>query len=311
MRKLIFGVLFILASHVANCQGATVIKHHNKIDDISSSADIARIFNPMKGEDSIYYTINNSLNFKEADFTKLQLVLKAPAWVKADFDNNGYTDIMFTGNDNTRDPFVFCLLDSGENKFFIKRITRRSFQRTVLPVAKSINGIQSILYYHYLDTSIYFYDTNYIKLDTLVYKFGDFIEYNKIPANYNIKKIEYKTDGFWGKFSEYTIIINKNREAIYKATGYNENGEPLHGSFRTAVDNKRYEQIVDLLNYINFPTLANEYNVTWSDDQTCYLTITYDNGTTKKIEDYGLVGSFGLNDLYNMLTDLRLNQNWK
>ena len=48
-----------------------------------------------------------------------------------------------------------------------------------------------------------------------------------------------------------------------------------------------------------------------TDGQTCGLKITYDNGKTKIIHDYGLIGTFGLDRTYEMLFNLRKNQTWK
>ena len=54
-----------------------------------------------------------------------------------------------------------------------------------------------------------------------------------------------------------------------------------------------------------------KYAVNWSDDQTSILTITYDGGKTKTIKDYGLVGTFGLNRVYDLIFKLRDNQQWR
>jgi hypothetical protein len=51
--------------------------------------------------------------------------------------------------------------------------------------------------------------------------------------------------------------------------------------------------------------------VGWTDDQTCTLKITYDNGKTKTITDYGKIGTYGLNRVYSILFSLRQNQKWK
>ena len=63
--------------------------------------------------------------------------------------------------------------------------------------------------------------------------------------------------------------------------------------------------------YKEFSDLKDKYEVNWSDDQTSTLIITYDGGKTKKIIDYGLVGTFGLNRIHDLIFKLRDNQDWR
>ncbi len=53
-----------------------------------------------------------------------------------------------------------------------------------------------------------------------------------------------------------------------------------------------------------------KYAVNWTDDQASILEITFDNGKVKKIYDYGLIGTFGLDRVYQLLFKLRENQKW-
>ena len=48
------------------------------------------------------------------------------------------------------------------------------------------------------------------KVDTLVIKFGDFIEFNKTPARHNIEKIEYTTGTCLGYCPIFDLIINQD-----------------------------------------------------------------------------------------------------
>lgn len=58
---------------------------------------------------------------------------------------------------------------------------------------------------------------------------------------------------------------------------------------------------------MDFTNLEKDYAVGWTDDQSCTLKIVYDNNKTKVIEDYGLIGTFGLKKLYQQLFELRFN----
>jgi hypothetical protein len=65
-----------------------------------------------------------------------------------------------------------------------------------------------------------------------------------------------------------------------------------------------------VLNYINIGETKNYYAVGWTDDLTCFLTIKFTGGSTKKIKDYGERGTFGLRKLYSLFFDLRNSQHW-
>jgi hypothetical protein len=131
--------------------------------------------------------------------------------------------------------------------------------------------------------------------------------------NHSVEKIEYQTGPCFGTCPEFKITINKDRVATYEAIRFNKDeiNSKNEGFFHALIDVDHYERIVSLLDYIDFEKLKDSYRVNWTDDQTCILKITYDNGKSKEIEDYGLLGSFGLSNLYKMLFDLRNNQHWE
>ncbi|MBS9766300.1 MAG: hypothetical protein KGV44_02015 [Flavobacteriaceae bacterium] len=221
---------------------------------------------------------------------------------KCDFDKNGYTDILVAGV-NYSDFYIFVVMNYKDNVHKIKTLTRGLGLYCEFP--KIINN--SIIEHHYMD---------YPKLlnKKLIYKFGDFIELNENVKKYNVKEIEYRTTGCYGTCSEFKLIIRDDRTAFFNAIEYNsktEDSEELKGNFTCQIDKKSYLELVDLLNYIDFPNLKDEYAVNWTDDQSSLLIVTYDNRKVKFIEDYGLLGTYGLDRLYQMLFDLRFNQKWE
>ncbi|MFP9097495.1 DUF6438 domain-containing protein [Flavobacterium sp. RHBU_24] len=233
------------------------------------------------------------------------------SFYKADFDRNGLTDLLVTGEFG--DFAVLVALNQGKNSFKIKQLTRRSFQDCVFP--KILND--SVIRYYYLSEN-YGLDKEEAGLlfKDLILKFNDFVEFNPSPKKHDIEKIEYQTSMCYGICPKFYIKINKNRAAIFKAEKYNvENwkskpSKSISGTFSGEIDEKSFSDIVSLLDYIDFPNLKDSYSVNWTDDQTCTLKVTYNNGTVKEIKDYGLVGTSGLNRLYQLFFELRFNQKW-
>ena len=235
------------------------------------------------------------------------------SFYKADFDKNGLTDILVIGN--YYDFNIFIAMDFGKDSLKLNRLTRSSFQNCVVPEI-SKKGNKTVINYYYKEQPNWTDKEKKSKIikKTLIYKFGDFIEYNNNPKEYSIEKIEYQTTMCYGTCPQFNIKIDKSKKAIFNAQTYNRKGrkgKEIKGIFKTEIKENDYSEIVQLLNYIDFPNLKDNYYVNWTDDQSCTLTITYNNGKVKKISDYGLIGTFGLDRIYNLMFELRFNQDWK
>ncbi|MFT3796482.1 DUF6438 domain-containing protein [Flavobacterium sp.] len=151
----------------------------------------------------------------------------------------------------------------------------------------------------------------------LKYNFNSFIEYNQNISNRKIEKIEYATMGCYGTCPIFELTLIPNKESIFKANNFNfhnniesysENGE---GNFKTHLKKETFKELSDLLNYIDFENLEDNYSVGWTDDSECILKITYDGGKIKTISDYGMSGTYGLKKVHDYLHKIRFNQNWK
>ena len=102
------------------------------------------------------------------------------------------------------------------------------------------------------------------------------------------------------------MVINADRTAEYNAIRFNDKS----GKFKGQIKEKEFSRLIDLLQETDFVNLKDKYKVNRTDHQTAFLTITYDDGKIKKIEDYGLKGTDELVKLYKFLFDLRENQEW-
>ncbi len=288
-------------------QSSNTEKHHNKIDGITTSFEIENLLKSLNKEYG-YFKTNDSLKFADNACQKLSDSLKVKFYTKVDFDNNNYTDLLVIGEWEGYNHSILCILDSGENNFFVKSLTRRSFQDCTFPVVLTKDNKALINYFGFKEHNWPINDTvQTIESKKLIYKFGDFVEYNDSVVNdYNIQEIKFETTECFGTCPIFSLIINSDRSTTYEAIKYNV----LDGKFTSKVDRKSYSELIALLNYINFPNLCNSYRVNWTDDQSCTLKIIYSNGGTKIIKDYGLIGTYGLERVYNMLFNLRNTQKW-
>ncbi len=105
----------------------------------------------------------------------------------------------------------------------------------------------------------------------------------------------------------FELTIKSNGKATY----INYNNTTNEQIFTGNIVANKLKQITDLLGYINIRQLKDNYAVNWTDDQTVNLTITFADGSSKTIKDYGMRGTFGLSRLYELLFDLRTSQTWE
>lgn len=306
MKKIIFytSILLIIFQSCVGQTNDKISHKENYIDSVQNAQQINELISKI---DTLYkdFKVNDKMMFTDKNCQRISDSLRVQPWSKADFDNNGLTDILIVGN--WFGHSVICILDK-ESKYEIKRIAKGLINFCTFPIVDN-------------DKIKYFFESEsesgnrnepwILKQITLVYKFGDFIEFNRKPANHKIEKIEYSTTFCYGTCPVFNITIDSNKTAMWVAEVYNKiNNQEVTGKFKSTITEEKYNNIVDLLNYIDFENLKDNYEVNWTDDQTSTLKVTYDNGKVKTIEDYGLSGTYGLNKLYRLLFELRENQNW-
>lgn len=233
-------------------------------------------------------------------------------YYKADFDNNGYTDMLVIGDHDYCKQDLTChyatavLMNFGKDSIRISNLVKSlSFYDVPVPEIIYTDSVPLIkLYTKYKDS---------IREKLLVYKYDGFVEVNNKPAKHTIEKIQFATGGCFGKCPVFQVTVSKDRSAMFLAEFYNfsKSHDEENSFLTTVITQDTFDALVGLLNYMDFESLKNEYAVMWTDDASAKLVITYDGGKTKTINDYGLTGSYSLTVLYSQLYDLRFNQNWK
>lgn len=289
--KIIYFVLFFSFTSSLYSQS---LKKSNRIDSLMTSKDIEdfilndsnKINYFLKVEDKINYdlycdNIADTLNIKKN-------------WWKSDFDNNGLTDLLVIGN-TSDGPKTICILDQG-NGFKSKSISKGELYEKCSFSKVKDNSIE------YQSVKVLDRYGNLSKLikENLVYKFGDFIEENPNPKRHHILKIEFQEGGSHWDRSTIKIEIISNRDIAWTINDYESSKV-----YNSRLSKESFKEIVDLLNYIDFENLNDEYSVAYSDAGTTTLKITYDNLKIKNINDYGGMGTRGLRKLYDTFLKLR------
>lgn len=273
-----------------------------------------------KDFDSLTKKIADSLNIKKSFY-------------KADIDDNGFTDLIIIGDDNSCsggslepdskrscDYSVYALMNFGNDSINPVNLMRNNNTgESIVPKIEDRNGQILLSIFeplrHHRQEKI-----SEVKKIDLTYKMGTFLEINNNPRKYSIEKIEYETTPCYGSCPIFELTINNDQTALLNAIEYNslepnlweyKISKELKGVFKTTITNEKYREIIDLLNYLDFPTLEDDYFLSVTDNPGSKLKITYNQGKIKIIDDYGQKGTRGLIKIYELFEKLKTNQSWK
>jgi hypothetical protein len=288
----------------------------NKIDNLKTTNDVIEFVKTVYPE----YGIIRHKDFKYGIFDiesidsiynqlKCKGIFKIDEiknWQKIDIDNDGLTDLIFISHFYGYTQNV--IIDKGKNVFkLIRNIINFDECEYIKPIKvqdKNELRIRKVNLPFDFDDNI----EKYIKIDTLTYKYDSFIELNdKAIIDNKIKFIEFKTNLCFGICPAYKLTINKNGQAEFLGIELTN----LKGKSIKQLIQKSVDEIFNMLNYIEVKKLNDYYEVNYTDAPTVTLDIFFENGTVKKIKDYGLSGTYGLSAVYSKLTKLGTETEWE
>jgi hypothetical protein len=276
----------------------------NKIDALETDEEVEEFLQKLNKDFGAFYVAPIKQLYPDTVYQKIADSLGVKPWQKTDFNNDGLTDLLVYGILGVQ-KYLIVVMDKG-TKFSIRYLNRGLSSNPYLPTVKTLNQ-QTLLILH---TSCEFcknQSQKIIKTDTLAYQFGDFIEANFNVKDHHIAQIDFSTSTCYGTCSVFELSLKSDGSAVYNAIENN----PKNGKYTATIDTANYNEIQSLINYIDFQNLENYYKVNWTDDQSSKLVITYSDGKTKTITDYGMYGTNGLALVYNKLFALRKKQDWK
>lgn len=283
----------------------------NQIDSLKSSKDVEEFAKKVYPKFTEFKWSEFKIISTEEIRAKISCkegydLLEMKNWEKVDITNDGKTDLILTAYWGTT-LYSYAIVDKGNNNFKTYRLSKNVFGNCELfkPIKKDDLNYLKTYIKKQEEIGLMEYEELIIK-DTLVFKFQEFVELNKNPTKYRIKEIEFQTSGCYGSCPVFNLKINYkgnaefNVQANIKHKGKSENKIPVN----------LFNEIQELLEYIEVKKLKDNYSVAWTDDQTSYLTIRFNDNSTKKIRDYGMIGTFGLMAVYSKLTEIGKETEW-
>jgi len=210
-----FAIFFVISC--TNQSGFFMAeKNLSRIDSLSTNEQVEQL---IGSADSLYLKFKLKkvqdirCNACDSSLIKLANSLEINfSYVNADLDNNGFTDLLATGENKTytldnydqdldvelsKDFNAFVLMDFGPEKIKLYDLTDGRFF-SIAPLVEYTNGSPSLVIYQ---PAFYSPVNRLVKAQTkseLIFKFNDFVEYNPGPSNHNIEKIEYSAGFLYG-----------------------------------------------------------------------------------------------------------------
>jgi hypothetical protein len=237
-------------------------------------------------------------------------------WEKADFNNDGFMDLFILVNNSDQHNFplpdfapsvILSLKDTG-----YKLVQLNLDLRCLVNYPFKIDRQQLLLSFKIENQFIYdslsktYLPTEIISLDTLIYKFNNFIEYNVDSIFPAIQSVSFSHSFCMLPCPEYKISIDKSKNITLD--GYANT--PYRGHYRSIIAEDRFREIFDLLTYINPQKMKDRYGETGTDGPTAYLEIKFADGSIKEIEGAGWGGTNALQMIYTYFEAVYKNQRW-
>jgi len=293
-------------------------KRYSLIDDFSTAKDIEVFVHSLTPQNK-HFTVNQSLYFEHPNCRQVVRALQIKPWYKSDIDGNGYNDLIIHSRWQQTN-YIAVLMAFHENQYALKIVSAEGCN-----CARPTKTIKNALieFFHFDDS---LYQKSWFEMtlfsrkltqspqhiddrfrDTLIYKFGEVIEYSPALRSQAIESLHFKTMSCLGHCPIFEMSIHHDKTAIYHAI----RDDLRKGKFRTNINPQQFRKLLGLLKYIQVNRLKNRYQKNGLTEPMTELHIHFKNGTRKKIIDVSYQGTRGLSHLYNLLIDLRKNQQWE
>lgn len=123
----------------------------------------------------------------------------------------------------------------------------------------------------------------------------------------NIQKVQFSAGACFGTCPIFHMSIQENGNAEFEAEHYND----VEGKFKAVIARPQLDSLFKLINEAKLVRLKDHYDAEITCQPTYNLHVTFKDGTSKNISDYGPSGPEELGKIYSMIFSLRETQDWK
>lgn len=230
-------------------------------------------------------------------------------WIKSDFNNDGRPDLIFFGRFYTQ-LGVLSFISKGDS---IECNDIGSSHSVYYPsgIGEFQLGMVNFLTISSFVRNEIDYDIrNSYKTDTLIYRFGGFVEpdFRELPI-FKFDSIVYRISATWMSLvniPKITIYADGKVKLLRNKSNYNRDSA-LWTNFENVSSGHidGVKELEGILGYINFWNLKTNNPVGYISDLGASITTVYYNGKSKSISDYGSHSTYGLNLLYRKFNRMK------
>lgn len=228
------------------------------------------------------------------------------AWHKADLDGNGTVDLLVMGR-RADIPLLFCVLDSGNNRFrVVRNFYSASYERQ--PNARVVyrHGQALLQYVAFARQRSHRGKLQQRHTRLLTYRWGAFIPYQRRPTTHRIQALTYTAHLYYhGSQHTQVQLAADGKAVVSRQVRAAPDSVAKTSCVQWQLSQTKQQELADLLNYIRFTDCRTQYSEAGLNHRPgCTLTIGYDNGQQKTIDDPDAHGSPGLEHVYHYLEAL-------
>jgi len=301
----------------------------NEIDSIKTDDDVNKFMKIHFGDQYNQFIVADTNTIWRSSSIKLIAdTLGMKYWYKTDFNNDTRMDLLVYGSyfyntkSTDRSRILLAIIDKGDGSY--QTIHLRVRKGLLFPVISENNSEVLILLFktcpkrifsenYFKDIDPYDYSTpgydqseTQICVDTLIYKFCDFIEYNSNPLKNEI--IKFRAKNSCSLIACYIMDIEVRIDGRSTMLGGEYYEEKI--LYETKIDSETVNEIFELINYIDPKNFLSEYPARTTDASYIDSDFTYTDGRVKRITDYQKT-EYGLRRFYELLFELKTNQHWE
>jgi len=301
----------------------------NEIDSIKTDDDVNKFLEIHFGDKYNQFIVaDTNTIWRSSSIKRIADTLGMKYWYKTDFNNDTRMDLLVYGSyfyqfgASNRSSILLAIIDKGDGNYQTRHlhlkkglpfpiITENNSEVLILLYKTCMKRIFSESYFKNIDPyeiSTPEYDHNEIQIcvDTLIYKFGDFIKYNSNPLKNEI--IKFRAKNSCSLIACYVMDIEVGIDGQAKMLGGEYYEEKI--LYKTKIDSVMVDIIFGLINYVDPKNLLSVYPARTTDASSITSEFTYTNGRVKKIIDYQK-SEFGLQRFYDLFFELKTNQHWE
>lgn len=296
--------LFLGALWVSLDASSQALPPTSQIAALTTDAQVQALIRPF-GWEFEELVLGDSARSIYQPYARTAFRWQGKTWCRADLDGNGWPDLLVVGR--RRDiPFVFCVLDSGNNRLHVVRNFYSALDERQ-PMARVVQkrGKSLLCYTSFARRRGAAGELTGRRTQLLTYKGGGFIPYERRPTAHQIRSITYTSRLYYHGQHDIQVAIDSAGRARYSSR--NSAANDTTASVRYGQQQLRPTQqaeVADLLNYVRFASCSTRYGTgTENHRPRVTLVVTYEGGT-KTIRDTSGGGTLGLAQVYTWLEAL-------